>query len=108
MKMYPNLCYMSKVVLGGKSSVINTGSKKHKKLKLKKSKFTSQVTRKKEQIKPTVSRRKEILNIREKMNEIETRKLRAGSSKRCLLSFLLSFLFVPFLPSFLPSFFLSF
>ena len=67
-----NLWYAAKAVLRGKFVAIKSYLKKQKNLK-KQPNLTRKVTRER-RTKPNVSRRKEIIKIRAKINEIEMKK----------------------------------
>ena len=87
--MIQNLWDTAKAVLRGKFIAIQAYLKKQEKSQINNLTLHLKELEKEEQTKPKVSRRKEIINIRAEINEIETKKtvqrsikLKAGSLRR--------------------------
>ena len=76
-----NLQNKAKAVLRGKFIVIQAFLKKQEKFQINNLTYHLKELEKEEQIKPKVSRRKEILKIRAEINEIETKKTKAKINK---------------------------
>ena len=79
--MIQNLWDAAKAVLRGKFIAIQSYLKKQEKSQVNKLMLHLKELEKEEQTKPKVSRRKEIINIRAKINEIETKKTIAKINK---------------------------
>ena len=73
-KMIQNLWDAAKAVLRGKFIAIQSYLKKQEKSQINNLTLHLKELEKEEQIKPKVSRRKEIIKIRAEINEIETKK----------------------------------
>ena len=89
MRLYGlHLCDAAKAVLRGKFIAIQDYLKKQEKSPINNLNLYLKEPEKKEQTKPTVSRRKEIINIRAEINETETKKTRAkiNKTKKLVLS----------------------
>ena len=72
--MIPNLWDAAKVVLRGKFIVIQAYLRKQEKSQINKLTIHLKELEKEDQTKPKVSRRKEIINSRAEIKEIETKK----------------------------------
>ena len=79
--MIQNLWDAAKAVLRGKSLATQAYIKKQEKSQINKLNLHLKELEKEEQTKPKVSRRKEIIKIRAKINEIETKKTIAKINK---------------------------
>ena len=79
--MSQNLWVAAKAVLRGKFIAIQAYLKKREKSQINKLTLHLKELEKEEQAKPEVNRRKEIINIRAKINEIETKKTIAKINK---------------------------
>ena len=79
--MTQNLWDAAKAVLGGKFIAIQSHLKKQEKSQINNLTLHLKLLEKEEQRKPKVSRRKEIVKIRAKLSEIETKKTIAKINK---------------------------
>ena len=79
--MKQNLWDVAKAVLREKLIAIQSYFKKQEKSQINNLTLHLKELKKEEKIKPKISRRKEIIQIRKEINEIETKKTRAKSIK---------------------------